>query len=75
MSSVKTEPRQSPSAGPTESSLSSQQEPREDLQVLMDELGDAVSDYCQKRPGVAGGLIFAIGFFIGWRLKPWLKPW
>ena len=44
---------------------------REDFQVMMDEVGVAVAQYCKKRPGVAGGLLFAVGFFVGWRLKPW----
>ncbi len=47
------------------------EESPEDLQLLMGELGNAVSDYCRKRPGVAGGVLFAVGFFVGWRLKPW----
>lgn len=44
---------------------------REDLQILIEEVGQAVSEYTRKRPGVAGGLLFAIGFFVGWRLRPW----
>lgn len=46
-------------------------EEREDFEVLMDNVADAVSDYCRQRPGVAAGLLFAVGFFVGWRLKPW----
>ena len=48
-----------------------QQAAREDFQVLIEEVGRAVRDYSNRRPGVAGGVLFAVGFFIGWRLKPW----
>lgn len=73
MSSVKTEatrPGNNPVRGTQPPSKSHEDSP-EDLQKLMCELGDAVTDYCRKRPGVAGGILFAVGFFVGWRLKPW----
>lgn len=46
-------------------------EQREDLQLLMDDVGDAVIQYCQRRPGVAALTLFAVGFFVGWKIKPW----
>lgn len=47
------------------------EEQREDFQQLMDEVGEAVVQYCRRRPGVAASCLFAIGFFVGWRVKPW----
>lgn len=73
MSSVKSEASR-PAVNPSRASNlpgKPQEESPEDLQLLMDELGDAVTDYRRKRPGVAGGILFAVGFFVGWRLKPW----
>ena len=46
-------------------------EEREDLQVLIEEVGKSIRDYSRKRPGVAGSVLFSIGFFVGWRLRPW----
>lgn len=46
-------------------------EEREDFRILIEELGNAVCEYSHKRPGVAGCLLFAAGFFAGWRLRPW----
>lgn len=47
------------------------EEQREDFQQLMDEVGKSVSQYCQRRPGVAALTVFAVGFFFGWKIKPW----
>ena len=47
------------------------QEQAEDFQVLMDSMGKAMGDYCRRRPGVAAGALFALGFFVGWKIKPW----
>jgi DNA-directed RNA polymerase subunit N (RpoN/RPB10) len=44
---------------------------QEDFQQLMDEVGGAVSRYCSRRPAVAVMTVFGIGFFFGWKMKPW----
>ena len=46
-------------------------EVREDFQELMDNVGTSVADYCRKRPLVAGLTVFAVGFYMGWKIKPW----
>lgn len=46
-------------------------EQREDFQQLMQEVGDSLAHYCRRRPGVAACSVFAIGFFFGWKIKPW----
>ncbi len=44
---------------------------REDFQTFIDEVGTSVSTYCRKRPGVAACLLFGLGFYVGWKIKPW----
>jgi hypothetical protein len=44
---------------------------REDFQVLVDDVGAAVGSYCRRRPGAVAFAVFALGFFVGWKLKPW----
>ena len=46
-------------------------EQREDFQQLMEEVGDSLAHYCRRRPGVAAATLFALGFFFGWKIKPW----
>lgn len=46
-------------------------EQREDFQQLMEEVGDSLAYYCRRRPGVAAFSVFAVGFFLGWKIKPW----
>ena len=46
-------------------------EQREDFQQLLDDVGESVVHYCQRRPGVAALTVFAVGFFVGWKMKPW----
>ncbi|MCA9134521.1 MAG: hypothetical protein KDA45_15230 [Planctomycetales bacterium] len=46
-------------------------EQREDFQALVDDVGQAVAQYCRRRPGVAASAVFALGFFVGWKIKPW----
>ncbi len=47
------------------------QEVREDFQALMEDVGTSISSYCHKRPAVAAVSLFAIGLYIGWKIKPW----
>lgn len=44
---------------------------REDFQALMEDVGASVGTYCRKRPLVATLVVFAAGFYIGWKVKPW----
>jgi hypothetical protein len=47
------------------------EEQQEDFQILVEDVSQAVSAYCQRRPSVAALSLFAVGFFVGWKLKPW----
>lgn len=44
---------------------------REDFQALMEDVGASVGAYCRKRPVVATMVVFAVGFYMGWKVKPW----
>ena len=46
-------------------------EVREDFQTLLEDVGTSVNTYCRKRPQMAGLMIFALGFYVGWKVKPW----
>ncbi len=46
-------------------------DPREDLQILFDDVERAAVQYWRKRPMVTAGAVLAVGFFLGWKLKPW----
>ena len=46
-------------------------ETEEDFAQLLSELGQSVEGYCRKRPGVVAGILFGLGFFCGWKLRPW----
>ncbi len=43
----------------------------EDFQALVDEVTTSVTRYCRQRPTAAALSIFALGFFVGWKIKPW----
>lgn len=43
----------------------------EDFQTMVNEIGTAVNAYAKERPGMAGLMVFAIGFYVGWKIKPW----
>ena len=45
-------------------------ESREDFQALMEDVGTSLGDYCRKRPMVAGLSVLAVGFYLGWKLRP-----
>jgi hypothetical protein len=47
------------------------EEQTEDFAELMAEIGDSVQKYCARRPGVVAGVLFGLGFFCGWKLRPW----
>lgn len=43
----------------------------EDLTELFSEVADSVGRYCKNRPGVVAGVLFGLGFVVGWKAKPW----
>ena len=43
----------------------------EDLAVLLSEVTDSMENYCRRRPGIVAGVLFGLGFFCGWKLRPW----
>lgn len=47
------------------------EEQAEDFAAFMSEVGDSVQKYCKRRPGVVAGVLFGLGFFCGWKLRPW----
>jgi hypothetical protein len=47
------------------------EELREDFAELVSNVSDAVQRYYAARPGVAAATLFGLGFFVGWKLKPW----
>jgi len=44
---------------------------QEDFSVLASEVFSSVKKYGSHRPAVVAGTLFAIGFILGWKLKPW----
>lgn len=44
---------------------------REDFQTLVEDVGSSIHTYCKERPQMAGLMIFALGFYVGWKVKPW----
>jgi hypothetical protein len=46
------------------------QESRRELRPLHD-LSAYLHEYAGEKPGVVAAACFALGFMVGWRLKPW----
>jgi hypothetical protein len=44
---------------------------REDFQTLLGDVGSSVSTFCKNRPQLAALMIFTLGFYVGWKIKPW----
>lgn len=44
---------------------------QEDFSELVSEISTAVTRYCSRRPQVAAGFLFSLGFVVGWKLRPW----
>lgn len=64
--------RQQPASGSVaSSSVASSQHDAEDLTELVAEISTAVERYCRNRPRVVAGVLFAFGFVVGWKAKPW----
>jgi len=47
------------------------EEQAEDFSALVAEVSESVQRYCSSRPGVVAGVLFGLGFFCGWKLRPW----
>lgn len=43
----------------------------EDFETLVGDLKDSFGQYLKNRPLVASGLVFLVGFYVGWKIKPW----
>lgn len=43
----------------------------DDLSELVNEISVSVERYCRNRPRVVAGVLFAFGFVVGWKAKPW----
>jgi hypothetical protein len=56
---------------PANSSVTSSQHDAEDLTELVAEISTAVERYCRNRPRGVAGVLFAFGFVVGWKAKPW----
>jgi hypothetical protein len=67
--------RNDPSAmarsGPPASRQHLSAEQGEDFSQLVSEVSCAIKHYCNRRPRVAAGCIFSLGFILGWKLRPW----
>ncbi len=44
---------------------------REDFSLMISEVACSVKKYCGRRPNVVLGSVFAIGFILGWKMRPW----
>lgn len=44
---------------------------QEDFSQLVSDISTAVTRYCSRRPQVAAGVLFSLGFVVGWKLRPW----
>ncbi len=44
---------------------------RGDLQEVADSIIQAVGNYSRKNPAVVSVAIFAVGCYVGWKVKPW----
>lgn len=43
----------------------------EDFQALANQLCSAVENYSRSHPAAVGTAIFFLGFYVGWKVKPW----
>lgn len=44
---------------------------QQDPMQLTEDVIRYLQDYARQKPEVAAGWCLAIGFFLGWKLKPW----
>ena len=43
----------------------------EDFYDMISDVSNSMSDYCAKRPKAAALALISVGFFLGWKIKPW----
>ena len=43
----------------------------EDFYDMVSDVSNIMMKYCAKRPRVAAATLIGIGFFLGWKIKPW----
>ena len=43
----------------------------EDFYDMVTDVSTSMSEYCAKRPLAAALALLAVGFFLGWKMKPW----
>ena len=43
----------------------------EDFYDMVSDVSKSMADYCAKRPKAAALALLAVGFFLGWKIKPW----
>jgi len=43
----------------------------EDFYDMVSDVSKSMTDYCAKRPKVAALALLSVGFFLGWKIKPW----
>lgn len=59
------------SSGNSAATVRRQENPAEDFKALADNVCTALESYGRKHPGAMATGIFFLGFYIGWKVKPW----
>ena len=42
-----------------------------DFEYMIETIGESVKDYGSKHPLAVASAIFCVGFYLGWKVKPW----
>lgn len=42
-----------------------------DFEYMVETISESVKDYGTKHPIAVAGAIFCVGFYLGWKVKPW----
>ena len=42
-----------------------------DFEYMVETISESVKDYGAKHPLAVAGAIFCVGFYLGWKVKPW----
>ncbi len=58
-------------SSPNRSGPESRESTGEDFYDMISEVSTSCQRYCSRRPKVVAGVIFGLGFVLGWKLKPW----
>jgi len=43
----------------------------EDFYDMFSDVSKSMCEYCAKRPKAAALALLSLGFFLGWKIKPW----